>query len=31
MLKDVLKIAAGVAVFNLVRGFLPAGIKQYLS
>lgn len=31
MMKDILKIAAGVAVFNLVRSFLPAGVKAYLS
>ena len=31
MAKELLKIAGGVAVFFLVRGFLPASVKSYLS
>lgn len=31
MIKDMLKIAGGVAAFYVIRGFLPANIKAYLS
>ena len=31
MLKEVLKVSAGVAVFFIVRSFLPASIKTYVS
>lgn len=31
MMKDVLVVAAGVGVFFLVRSFLPAQVKTYLS
>ena len=31
MVKEILKVAAGVAVFYVVRGFLPASAKAYLS
>jgi hypothetical protein len=31
MAKEMLKIAGGVAVFFLVRSFLPASVKSYLS
>jgi len=31
MVKEMLKVAAGVAVFFVVRGFMPASIKSYLS
>jgi hypothetical protein len=31
MLKEIGKVAAGVAVFYLVRSFLPASVKAYLS
>jgi len=31
MAKEVGKIALGVAVFFVVRSFLPASVKQYLS
>lgn len=29
--KEILKVAAGVGVFFLIRSFLPAQVKQYLS
>ena len=29
--KEIVKIAAGVAVFFLVRSFLPASVKIYLT
>lgn len=31
MVKEMLKIAGGVALFYIVRGFLPASVKAYLS
>lgn len=31
MAKELMKIAAGVAVFFVVRSFLPASVKSYLS
>lgn len=31
MAKEMLKVAGGVAIFFLVRNFLPAGVKAYLS
>lgn len=29
--KEIVKVAAGVAVFFLVRNFLPTSVKAYLS
>lgn len=29
--KEMLKIAGGVAVFFVIRSFLPASVKQYLQ
>ena len=31
MAKEMLKIAGGVAIFFVIRSFLPAGVKSYLS
>lgn len=31
MAKQLLMTAAGVAAFYVIRGFLPASIKSYLS
>ena len=31
MVKQMLMTAAGVAAFYVIRGFLPASVKQYLS
>lgn len=31
MAKDVMKVALGVAVFFVVRSFLPASVKAYVS
>jgi hypothetical protein len=30
-LKAALGVAAGVALFFVIRGFLPASVKQYVS
>lgn len=31
MIKQMLIVAGGVAAFYVVRGFLPASVKSYLS
>lgn len=31
MVKQALMVAAGVAAFYVIRGFLPPSIKSYLS
>lgn len=31
MLKQMLMVAGGVAAFYVIRGFLPANVKQHLS
>lgn len=31
MVKDILKVAAGVAVFFAVRALMPAQVKAYIS
>lgn len=31
MAKEILKVAAGVAVFMVIKNFLPASIKAYVS
>lgn len=31
MAKEILKVAAGVAVFMIIKNFLPASVKSYVS
>ena len=31
MIKEILKVAAGVAVFFVIKGMLPDGVKAKLS